>query len=193
MFKAKCPNCKQIVNVENGHCPNCNYDIVNFIKEIKFCKNNQNISGYLRICPKCGLNNNLEYEDFYCSYCHHTLQQTDMTIDEFDKIKFQMTTEELDAYLISKYAKDTLDFTLHNQRMADYYKNISEINQQREEYNHQIQQQTNTQHAPKCPTCGSSNISKISISSKILGAVSLGLFSKTAKSQFICHNCGYKW
>lgn len=46
---------------------------------------------------------------------------------------------------------------------------------------------------PKCPTCGSTNIQKISVISKTVGAVAFGLFSKTAKSQFKCLNCDYKW
>lgn len=46
---------------------------------------------------------------------------------------------------------------------------------------------------PKCPTCGSTNITKISTTSKVAGAVAFGLFSKTARSQFKCNNCGYKW
>lgn len=46
---------------------------------------------------------------------------------------------------------------------------------------------------PKCPTCGSTNIHKLSAATR---GVSLGLFglaSKTARSQFVCDNCGYKW
>lgn len=46
---------------------------------------------------------------------------------------------------------------------------------------------------PKCPTCGSTNIEKISTTSKVVGASLFGLFSKTARSQFKCKNCGYKW
>ena len=46
---------------------------------------------------------------------------------------------------------------------------------------------------PKCPTCGSTRISKISATSKVVGASLFGLFSKTATSQFKCNNCGYKW
>ena len=48
-------------------------------------------------------------------------------------------------------------------------------------------------YKPKCPTCGSSNIEKISVGSKIVGAGLFGIFSKTARSQFKCNNCGYKW
>lgn len=45
----------------------------------------------------------------------------------------------------------------------------------------------------RCPTCGSTNTEKISATSKVVGAATFGIFSKTAKSQFKCNHCGYKW
>lgn len=46
---------------------------------------------------------------------------------------------------------------------------------------------------PTCPTCCSTNIQKISGLSRAAHGYMFGLFSKTAKSQFCCKNCGYKW
>lgn len=46
---------------------------------------------------------------------------------------------------------------------------------------------------PKCPTCNSTNVTKTSELTKLSHAFAFGLFSKTAKSQFKCNNCGYKW
>lgn len=48
-------------------------------------------------------------------------------------------------------------------------------------------------HIPKCPTCQSTNIKKISSVSKVAHGFAFGLFSKTAKSQFECNDCHYKW
>ena len=52
---------------------------------------------------------------------------------------------------------------------------------------------THTPPIPKCPTCSSTNIKKISDLSKGVHALAFGLFSKTARSQFECKTCGYKW
>lgn len=49
------------------------------------------------------------------------------------------------------------------------------------------------QHIPICPTCGSKNIKKVSALKRLAHFQILGLFGKTAFSQFICNNCGYKW
>lgn len=49
------------------------------------------------------------------------------------------------------------------------------------------------ENVPKCPTCQSTNIKKISTASKA-GAVFLwGLFSQKVKKQWHCNNCGYEW
>ena len=45
----------------------------------------------------------------------------------------------------------------------------------------------------RCPTCNSTKAKKISATSKVVGASMFGLFSKTARSQFKCERCGYKW
>ena len=88
------------------------------------------------------------------------------------------------------------------------YATLKKINLEREikdkeyEKNHPIRQRyyqpyskpaTHETNIPKCPTCGSTDIGKISSFDKAAGAVMFGLFSKTAKSQFKCRNCGYKW
>lgn len=46
---------------------------------------------------------------------------------------------------------------------------------------------------PKCPTCQSTNIKKISALKRETHVLLFGIFSKTATSQFECDNCGYKW
>lgn len=59
--------------------------------------------------------------------------------------------------------------------------------------NHPEEFSAHTSLQPKCPTCNSTNISRISELTKLTHAFAFGLFSKTAKSQFQCNNCGYKW
>ena len=46
---------------------------------------------------------------------------------------------------------------------------------------------------PVCPTCGSKNVSKISLTSKAVGGAMFGLFSSNIRNTFKCNNCGYKW
>lgn len=46
---------------------------------------------------------------------------------------------------------------------------------------------------PKCPTCGSTNLERISLSSKVVSTALFGLFSTKRHKTFRCKNCGYEW
>ncbi len=46
---------------------------------------------------------------------------------------------------------------------------------------------------PKCPTCGSQNIKKISLSSRSFSVGMVGIASSSIGKTFVCKNCGYKW
>lgn len=91
---------------------------------------------------------------------------------------------------------NTFDYQKNDNREKTYYEEQRErakqIQQRKIEAIRQ-QQECDKQNLPKCPTCSSTNIEKISSLDKAAGAVMFGLFSKTARSQFKCKNCGYKW
>ncbi|WP_337935029.1 zinc ribbon domain-containing protein [Jutongia sp.] len=53
-----------------------------------------------------------------------------------------------------------------------------------------LSQQSNT---PKCPTCGSTNIQKISGTKRWLSAGLFGLASSDVGKSMVCKSCGYKW
>lgn len=44
-----------------------------------------------------------------------------------------------------------------------------------------------------CPTCGSHSVRRIGYAERGVSAGLFGLFSKTARSQFECMSCHYKW
>jgi len=46
---------------------------------------------------------------------------------------------------------------------------------------------------PKCITCGSTNVQKISSGKKVLGGIAFGLFSSDVRNTMCCNNCGCKW
>lgn len=46
---------------------------------------------------------------------------------------------------------------------------------------------------PKCPTCGSQNLKKISATSKVIHTAVFGIFGTKRHKQFQCNNCGYEW
>lgn len=46
---------------------------------------------------------------------------------------------------------------------------------------------------PKCPTCNSTNLKKIPITSKVVNTAVFGLFGTKRFKQFHCNNCGDEW
>lgn len=46
---------------------------------------------------------------------------------------------------------------------------------------------------PKCPTCGSTNVQKITGFERGISVATLGLFSKKINKSFKCNKCGYTW
>lgn len=50
-----------------------------------------------------------------------------------------------------------------------------------------------TTPTPRCPTCSSSNLRKITFGEKAGGFALLGVFSRKVHKQFHCNNCGYEW
>lgn len=52
---------------------------------------------------------------------------------------------------------------------------------------------TKQANVPKCPTCNSTNIEKISLTKKAVGGALFGLFSSDVRKMMHCKNCGAKW
>lgn len=49
------------------------------------------------------------------------------------------------------------------------------------------------QNKPKCPTCNSTNLKKVSTTSKVVNTAVFGLFGTKRYKTFHCNNCGYEW
>lgn len=46
---------------------------------------------------------------------------------------------------------------------------------------------------PKCPTCQSINIKKVSTTSRVINTAIYGIFGTKRYKTFHCNNCGYEW
>lgn len=130
----------------------------------------------MKKCPKC---EGRYFDDmYYCSECLGGNVIELVTEDEY-KNKTGKGFETLNKLKLEREIKDKEYEKKHPIRQR-YYQPHSK-------------QKTVEENLPKCPTCSSTNIEKISSFDKAAGAVMFGLFSKTARSQFKCRNCGYKW
>lgn len=125
-------------------------------------------------CTVCGQYNEL-YESKHCLDYYHIKSM--VLFGDFKHNRDIIIDEELSHNpLFNRAEADKI--TIENMYAPEF------------QYHAPSKQSTNI---PKCPTCNSINIKKISASSKVFGAAMFGLFSRTAHSQFCCNNCGYKW
>lgn len=117
---------------------------------------------------------------------------TKITRNELDYIRCISKDRE---FLAAMNELRNNDIIAYKERMAQYKKIYEETHKPLLDNKIQFtQQQTCTQvNIPKCPTCGSTNIEKISVGKKIKGSMLFGLFSNDAKKQMRCNDCGYKF
>lgn len=73
----------------------------------------------------------------------------------------------------------------------ELYKPNSQLSPAEIAHNNAIAQEW--QNKPKCPTCNSTNLKKISTTSKVVNTAVFGLFGTKRFKQFHCNNCGYEW
>lgn len=52
---------------------------------------------------------------------------------------------------------------------------------------------TTSTNTSKCPTCGSTDVQKITGLERGISIATLGLFSKKINKSFKCNHCGYTW
>lgn len=74
---------------------------------------------------------------------------------------------------------------------------IADVPVPQDETLHYVSQPTLTpiiqRNVPKCPTCGSDKVTKISVGAKVAGGAMFGIFSSNIRKSYKCNNCGYKW
>lgn len=166
-----CPECKHQVSKKDSSCLNCGYPLVPFFYiTILYIPSEEKIPLIRIIMELTGLGladskKNIENLPYQIKKSIDSKTLTELqTI--FDKMKIKYTLEK-SSENIAAIKDNSIDNIVQ-------YVNERELK-------------------IKCPTCGSTRVEKISTTSKIAGAVTLGILSKTARSQFKCKHCGYKW
>lgn len=136
-------------------------------------------------CIECG--NSISDKSEICVHCGCPTKLSkisDINIDE--KILYDYLSNG-DYILGIKYIKDTLDIDLKDARnyVEQYKDNHPELKSSK----------VQLQNIPKCPMCGSTNISKISTISRATSIIGFGILSKKIGKQWQCNNpkCKHMW
>lgn len=120
--------------------------------------------------------------EYICPYCNNKLLDTFITENEFDLIEDVSDSDRqfLEA-MIELKKNDPIEYQL---KMSQFKANLKQ-----QESSKKVEEDDR----PKCPTCGSTNIEKISLGKKAVGGALFGIFSSNVRKSMHCKSCGYKW
>ena len=123
-------------------------------------------------------------EDNECDFCRYhpseKLIKSNLTSEEFHAIEKISSNLQFIRAMEELKQSDPIEFQL---KMSQF--KVSASTQE------QIKKQSDNR--PKCPTCNSTNIEKISVGKKAVGGFMFGLLSSDVRKTMHCKNCGYKW
>lgn len=141
------------------------------------------------ICPKCGAGyfspqNSKPNGDGHCSNCPGTLVETKY---KCGNVSF------LPGYEQISHERLYTEYVYNNEQYDPEL--IEKWNQIVSRGNNSTLNQLNLKqsNAPKCPTCGSTNIKKISTFNRAISIGTLGLLSGKIGKNYECLNCKSKW
>lgn len=137
---------------------------------------------YLSYCPKCGHQGIYETGTEKCPFCGTKEKPTEYDWDEW--LWGNKYPHNLEEIIFNTYVKPSEMFN------AEFYR--QRINKEKIQNSNN---KTSISNVPHCPTCGSTNVRKITTAEKATGVFLFGIFSNKRNCQFECQNpkCKYKW
>lgn len=175
------------------------YDLIHlndteYIKCCKFCSS-PFIAKYpkLSYCMDCRAgdihhnktNKKIQYEDLVYISQHPKEYYEQLSLEKFNtKNKWHELLVDIEVSKLSTFSQDTYNLYLTKQ---------SERNEKILNNKQATQQPIQQTNIPRCPICQSINIVRISTLKRAAHGFTFGLFSKTARSEWECKNCGSKF
>lgn len=153
----------------------------------------------LYYCKKCGrrvVNNQLDPSTQKCDCCESTIypipkEYLDKDVDCFFK------DDKTEEYFVEKFIKSSPEF---DQYLFDNREKILrekssgvEVNFYKENGEIKTRVVGSAANQPKCPYCGSTNISKIGVVNRAVSVGLLGLASDKIGKTHKCNKCGSTW
>lgn len=148
------------------------------MSNIKFCQNCRNknnkdlfFSGYYDWldddCYTCPMKD-----------CGHELIDINLSKEDYKILTSISNDVDFIESMIRLHDSDPIEYQL---KLSQFKANLSQTKAVEEN------------SVPKCPTCNSTKLSKISSLSKASSVVMFGLLSQKVKKTWHCDNCGYEW
>ena len=155
----------------------------------------------LIICPEC--NKSVSDKAKMCPNCGYPLEEKESTVCTINNIKYDLQDvlhilpkvgnrdTDVHPFYITGMLRDLTP--LSPQSAEQLAKIILETKSIPQEFKGMTEIKQPQQNMPKCPTCNSTNIQKISATSKAVNTVAFGLLGTKRHKTFHCNNCKYEW
>ena len=148
----------------------------------------------LEYCDKCGwiwIGDDYNQKDTFCEICHNKLKIVPDKYFENPNFKI-LLTKKMEQKLLEELVFTSPNFDQY------YFDNAINIKgQQDAAYNammaHGKAVLEEKSRVPKCPSCGSTNVSKISVVNRMVSTGLFGLASSKIGKTHKCNNCGSTW
>lgn len=154
---------------------------------------------YIMYCPVCGYVDG-EHTKTICPFCNHELKDSDHPLKEM-KGKYPREIVPITEDIVRRLVRNDPDFkqSVYMNRVKEEEER-SRIENEEARAEHQAQvalaKRINTEraaNAPRCPTCGSTDLKKIDALDRAISVSLLGLASGKIGKSFKCNHCGYMW
>lgn len=164
------------------YCNNC------LNKGLIIKKSEPTLNGLLFVYKEVVINGFIDFpsniiDHSKCPHCNGSTVEMSLTVEEWNVLKNISTDSSFILEMDKLKQSDIVDFNL---KLSQFKANASL--QQQPTFSPQPQSSI-----PKCPTCGSTNIKKISGTKRWVGTGLFGLASSDLGKNMQCNSCGAKW
>lgn len=138
-----------------------------------------------RKCDSARYLNPCEENNSNCSFCNSEMIKTPLLVEEYAYITLISEDRDFIDAMIELKQKDIIEFKTK----------IAQFRAQVEQMNAAENVKKAEETTPKCPMCGSTNISKLSTLSRASSIIGFGILSKKIGKQWKCNNpkCNHMW
>ena len=146
-----------------------------------------------KYCPKCRQNFSDSFDE--CVYCNSPLVNGQIEIEDASTTETHTMSDSEILEKYKEYRKSIENQIGHELSDAEFLIRLKEAHHDRLVFKAEKHNKISTveKNVPKCPTCQSSDLKKVSTASKAGSVFMWGLLSQKVKKQWHCNNCGYEW
>ncbi len=140
-------------------------------------------------CPECG--KEISDKSEKCIHCGYPIQQSNLC--KINGKEFDLSFLLDDSYSILYKVRDLIQIS--GSDITHVKPEVEKIIQQKEipKFLNLPLKKSDDDTVPKCPTCSSTNIKRISATERTTSIIGLGIFSKKINKTYKCLNCKCTW